>query len=93
MLVSLPFSAVLAEWGGARVPTIMCAVLMVVCTGLRVIPQLSERAGHPMAQESTLALNVVSMALNGLSAAWLNFAGPVFAELWYATLPAPCNTL
>lgn len=86
MLVSLPFSAVLAEWGGARIPTIVCAVLLVFCTALRIAPQLCKHAGHPMSEHATLALNVVSMAFNGLAAAWLNFAG---TEVVVNCLPFP----
>eukprot|EP00037_Helgoeca_nana_P021948 m.222735 g.222735 ORF g.222735 m.222735 type:complete len:501 (-) comp25833_c3_seq3:94-1596(-) len=86
MLISLPFTTVIVGALGPRVPTILTAAMMLACTGLRIAPQVYKDV-HDVALDRRIvySLNVMSMLLNGASAAWLSFSGPVQAEIWFPT--------
>eukprot|EP00035_Acanthoeca_spectabilis_P038277 m.51658 g.51658 ORF g.51658 m.51658 type:complete len:504 (-) comp9067_c0_seq2:1873-3384(-) len=84
MLCALPFTTIIVGALGPRVPTILTAMLMMLCTGLRVVPRIyTDSTGHEMDSRMVLSLNVVSMIINGASAAWLSFSGPVQSEIWF----------
>lgn len=70
MLCALPFTTIIVGALGPRVPTILTAMLMMLCTGLRVVPRIyTDSTGHEMDSRMVLSLNVVSMIINGASAA------------------------
>jgi hypothetical protein len=83
MLFSIPVSQRVASRMGTRFATVGCAGCMFVCSMLRVLPALfsMQRTGA-----SVVALNLMSMFFNGVSAAWLNFAGPVISSQFF-----PCR--
>eukprot|EP00040_Diaphanoeca_grandis_P031454 m.188274 g.188274 ORF g.188274 m.188274 type:complete len:518 (+) comp32337_c1_seq1:225-1778(+) len=83
MLVSMPFSSVAVDLFGPRSPTIACFVMMFINVLSRLTPQLVELFGGHMSHTAIFWVNVGSMVFNGLSAAWLNFAGPVLSEIWF----------
>jgi MFS family permease len=70
MLISLPFTTVIVGALGPRVPTILTAAMMLACTGLRIAPQVYKDV-HDVALDRRIvySLNVMSMLLNGASAA------------------------
>lgn len=86
MLTSIPPSQWAAERLGNRVPTVACAFMMVVCSGLRCLPSLFLAGDDSDFSRSSgmIGLMVVSMVFNGWSAAWLNFAGPIISASWFA---------
>lgn len=85
MLTSIPPSQWAAEAFGSRLPTVACAFMMLVCTGLRCLPSLLDgQDGDFSRSQGMLWLMVLSMVFNGWSAAWLNFAGPILSASWFA---------
>eukprot|EP00041_Stephanoeca_diplocostata_P011199 m.182154 g.182154 ORF g.182154 m.182154 type:complete len:498 (-) comp18456_c0_seq1:135-1628(-) len=83
MLVFLPAAAIAVDKLGARTPTVLCAGGVLLCTVLRVVPQVFAWSGVNLGHDAALAVNVASMIFNGMSATWLNFAGPALSETWY----------
>jgi FLVCR family MFS transporter len=87
MLTSIPPSQYAAEAFGSRLPTVVCALMMLVCTGLRCLPSLlldGQHGGGFSDSPGMLWLMVASMIFNGWAAAWLNFAGPILSASWFA---------
>ena len=84
MLTSIPVSQLAVDRLGNRYPTVACALMMVVCAGLRCLPSLLGFSAATNRSTMMLALMVVSMVFNGWSAAWLNFAGPILSAAWFA---------
>jgi hypothetical protein len=83
MLVSIPFTSVAVDVLGVQKPTILSVVLIWLSAGLRPAPQIASLLGYTMSNSTVLWINVASGILNGLAAAWLNFAGPVLSEIWF----------
>ena len=80
MLVSIPFSASLANRTSLRNTTIMCALLMFVCTLLRILPSFFSRVSH---SQAFLWLQYMSMVCNGFAAAFLNFGGLLLSSQFF----------
>jgi len=81
MFVSIPFSSAAVDLFGNRPATLGCAALMLLCSALRCLPGIVP-ALKPTTT-GTLAVMLVAMAVNGMSAGWLNFAGPVLSTAWF----------
>lgn len=75
MLFCVPIMGQAVSRSGNRGATLVCAVLLFVCTALRCG---LGTAGLPIA--------FVAMLCNGASAAWLNSAGPVISATWFPPL-------
>ena len=93
MLLAVPISAHAADRFGIRVPTVCCGVCIVLTTVLRLAPAAF---GMDNKSDAVLAVMLLSMVFNGLSAAWLNFAAPMVSMVWFpvserATATAVCS--
>lgn len=82
MFAAIPFSSGAVDVFGCRPMTVFCAALMLVCSALRCLPGIVPSALHP-SSTGTLAVMMGAMVANGLSAGWLNFAGPVISTAWF----------
>eukprot|EP00927_Polykrikos_kofoidii_P043832 TRINITY_DN37927_c0_g1_i1.p1 TRINITY_DN37927_c0_g1~~TRINITY_DN37927_c0_g1_i1.p1 ORF type:complete len:456 (-),score=60.10 TRINITY_DN37927_c0_g1_i1:26-1393(-) len=76
LVLCVPLSATIVTHFGLRKPTLVCAILMFVCTALRCMP-LAE------SQRWSFGVAVVSMACNGAAASWMSFAGPLLSSAWF----------
>eukprot|EP01079_Euglenida_sp_SAG-EU17-18_P009610 gene9610-1727_t len=87
LFLSLPLFAVLSRPTCIRLCTMMCAVAVFLCTGLRALVHL---AGVPIGGLWYEVLMYGSMVCNGFAAAWLAMAGPLISANWF---PASERTL
>lgn len=74
LLVLYPVALFAARQGHRRV-TLVSALCIVICTGLRCLPVADGQLQQ--------VLTVVSMLFNGFGGGWFTFAGPVLSELWF----------
>jgi MFS family permease len=80
MVFSIPVSSWLANSVGLRGATAGCGCLCVICGVLRLLPLWLHL---DLKGSAALGLNFLSMISNGLSAAWLNFGGPVVSSSYF----------
>ncbi len=84
MFIFIPISSFAVGKYGKRIPTLACAMSMLVSCGLGVAPQVYEWfIGHELSTIASFTTYAISMVFNGAAAAWLSFAGPVLAETWF----------
>ena len=78
MILAIPVAQSAASRHGIRLPAVASAACVGIASCARCLPLWLSIAPAP-----TLAIHSTSMALNGMSSAFLSFGGPMISSAWF----------